>query len=60
MVLTHLYDLLAAVNSGKKKPKPYPKPYKENTNRLGSGKTQNRSDVLKNLERMNPKENDGI
>ena len=58
IVATHTYDLLAAVNS--KKPKPYPTPWPaQNTKKLGSAKGQSRTDVLKNLERMNPKENDG-
>lgn len=59
-VLAHVYDLLALVNSGKKKPKPYPAPWPdENTKKLGSRKPQLRSDVLRQLDRMNPKEENG-
>lgn len=59
IVATHTYDLHAMVNS-KSKPKPYPTPWPaENTKRIGSSKKQSSADVLKNLERMNPKENNG-
>lgn len=59
MATAHVWDLLAAVNS-KNKPKPYPTPWPaEGTNKIGSKKPQTRKDVLANLERMNPKENDG-
>jgi hypothetical protein len=55
MVLAHLYDLLATVNS-KKKPKPYPSPWPDqNTKRIGSKKPQKRADVQKVLDFMNPK-----
>lgn len=54
IVLTHTYDLHAAVNS--KKPKPYPKPWPdENTTKIGS-KRQDRNTVEARLEMMNPQE----
>jgi hypothetical protein len=56
IVLSHIFDLLAMSNS-KKKPKPYPTPWPDpNVNRLKPHKAQSRSDVLKQLRRMNPKE----
>ncbi len=57
IVLTHLYDLLATVNS-KNRPKPYPTPWSEKKGRLGGKKIQARSEVLRRLESMNPKEQD--
>jgi hypothetical protein len=58
IVASHTYELLAAVNT-KGKSKPYPTPWpQEGTNKIGS-KKQATSDVLAQLERMNPKENDG-
>lgn len=58
-ILADVYDLLAAVNS-KKKPKPYPRPWKSgNENKIGSSAPQKRSDVISKLDRMNPKESDG-
>jgi hypothetical protein len=58
-ILADVYDLLAIVNS-KKKPKPYPRPWKSaDENKIGSAKPQKRDDVLDKLQRMNPKENDG-
>lgn len=56
IVLTHLWDLLAAVNS-KKKPKPYPgAPWGNgDTKRLGKTKLP-RNLVIERLKRMNPKE----
>lgn len=55
IVLTHLYDLLAAVNS-KKKPKPYPTPWRaDNSKKIGS-KKQDRRTVIERLRQMNPKE----
>lgn len=58
IVAAHTWDLLAAVNS-KNKPKPYPTPWPaEGTNKIGSS-NQAPEDVLRFLERMNPKENDG-
>ncbi len=56
-VLTNLYDLTARVNA-KSKPKPYPVPWPvDGTKRLGSKRKQNREDVLRLLDKMNPKEN---
>lgn len=58
IVGAHTYDLLHAVNS-KKTPKPYPTPWpNENTKRLGRSNRPT-NEVLAQLERMNPKENDG-
>lgn len=51
---SHIYDLLAAVNS-KKKPKPYPTPWlPDGTQRLGN-KKQSRNSVIERLRLMNPK-----
>lgn len=59
VVLSHVYDLLAAVNS-KNKPKPYPTPWlAENTKRVGGRKPQTNQAVLERLEAMNPKEDNG-
>ncbi len=59
IAMIHNYDLHAAINS-KNKAKPYPAPWPaDNSNKLGSNKRQAKAHVLKNLERMNPKENDG-
>jgi hypothetical protein len=56
ILLSHIFDLLAMANS-KKKPKPYPTPWPDpNVNKLKPTKAQSRSDVLKQLRRMNPKE----
>ena len=56
IVLTHIFDLLAMANS-KKKPKPYPAPWPNpNVNRLKPSQAQDRSQVLKQLRRMNPEE----
>jgi hypothetical protein len=58
-VAADTYDLLAIVNS-KKKPKPYPRPWKSaDENKIGSNKPQARAAVLSKLERMNPKESHG-
>lgn len=58
IVLSHVYDLLAAVNS-KNKPKPYPTPWPaEGVQKIGRSK-QSRLEVMAALDRMNPKENDG-
>ena len=57
-VLANTFDLLAMVNS-KKKPKPYERPWpSENQNKIGR-KRQSKKDVLKRLEAMNPKEENG-
>lgn len=58
VVLTEVWNLLAAVNSGKKKPKPYPTPWAEaNTKRLG--KTQvSRDEAIRRLNTMNPPQGD--
>jgi hypothetical protein len=56
IALSHLYDLLAMVNS-KRKPKPYPTPWPSaGTTRLKPKKAQDRSEVLKKLRMMNPKD----
>jgi hypothetical protein len=56
ILASQTYDLLAMVNS-KKKPKPYPTPWPDpNTNKLRPKTPQNRSEVLKRLRRMNPKD----
>lgn len=56
MVAANSYDLLARVNS-KQKPKPYPTPWPaDGSKRIGSKRPQNKDDVLRVLERMNPKE----
>lgn len=57
IVLSHVFDLLAAVNS-KKKPKPYPTPWpSDNSVKLGK-KKQDRDKVISLLNRMNQKESD--
>lgn len=54
IVSSHVYDLLAAVNS-KKKPKPYPTPWlADGAQRLGN-KKQSRKTVIERLRLMNPK-----
>jgi len=59
IVLTHLYDLLATVNS-KNKPKPYPTPWPDqNSSRLGKTKNISSDEVLRRLGTMNPKEENG-
>ena len=56
IIASHSYDLLAMVNS-KKKPKPYPTPWPDpRVNRLRPKKAQDRSEVLKKLRLMNPKD----
>jgi len=51
-VLSHIYDLLAQVNS-KNKPKPYPTPWRDgNKTKLGS-KHQSNDEVLAKLKIMN-------
>lgn len=55
VVAAHTFDLLATVNSGKKKPKAYPAPWPDsNVNKIGSKKPQNTDRVLSMLEQMNP------
>lgn len=55
IVLSHIFDLLAMVNS-KRKPKPYPTPWPvKGRTRLGS-KNKSRSDVINALRKMNPKD----
>lgn len=51
-VLVNTYDLLAQVNS-KKKPKPYPRPWKSNGASTLGRAGQSRSDVLNRLNQMN-------
>lgn len=59
IVATHTFDLHAAVNSSKK-PKPYPAPWAgDGRKRIGSKNKQSRNDVLRRLEAMNPKEDNG-
>lgn len=59
IVLSHVYDLLAAVNSNKKA-KPYPTPWPtDHAKKIGGKTKQSRSDVLSRLEQMNPKEDNG-
>lgn len=54
IVSSHIYDLLAAVNS-KKKPKPYPTPWlADGAQRMGN-KKQSRKSVIERLRMMNPK-----
>jgi hypothetical protein len=57
IVSSHLWDLLASVNSGKgRKPKPYPNPF-PSKDQSRSGKTDLPPDeVIKLLARMNPEE----
>jgi hypothetical protein len=57
LVLSHIYDLTAAINSGKgSKPKPYPNPFNEAKTK--SGKTDlSREEAIGVLQRMNPREN---
>ena len=55
IVMTHVYDLLAQVNS--KRPKPYPTPWPNpNVARLRPKQAISRDDVLRNLKLMNPKD----
>jgi hypothetical protein len=58
IVLSHVYDLLAAVNS-KNKPKPYPTPWKKPKKKIGNQEPLPRDKVIEALNYMNPKENDG-
>jgi hypothetical protein len=60
IVLTQVYDLLAIVNSGKKKPKPYPTPWPaEGSNRIGSKTNLSGVDVMRRLDSMNPRIENG-
>lgn len=55
MLAAELFDLTTAINS-KKKVKPFTRPWPD-PKAIRSGKSlQSRPDVLRNLERMNPKE----
>lgn len=57
IVAAHTYDLIAAVNSRKSKPKPYPAPWPDaGTNRIGGKTKQDRKTVIERLRQMNPKE----
>lgn len=54
IVTSHVYELLATVNS-KKKPKPYPTPWlPDGAQKLGN-KKQSRNVVVERLRLMNPK-----
>lgn len=54
IALTHIYDLLAIVNS-KRKPKPHAVPWLEkNKTQMGFAKNRSRKDVIRALRRMNP------
>lgn len=56
MLLAELLDLTIRVNS-KNKTKPIERPWpKENSGRLGGKSKQRRVDVIRSLQRMNPKE----
>lgn len=58
VVLTEVWNLLAAVNSGKKKPKPYPTPWADaNTKRLGKTRVS-RDEAIRRLNTMNPPKGD--
>jgi hypothetical protein len=52
IVAAHTYDLLATVNS-KKKPKPYPMPWKPAGQVIIGKKNQSRADVINKLNSMN-------
>lgn len=55
MLLAELFDLTMRANS-KNKPKPLPRPWPDqNSERVGKT-THSRESILRNLERMNPKE----
>lgn len=56
-LLADIYDLLA--NANFKKPKPYPVPWSSSQGTTIGSSKQSRSDVLKRLEAMNPKESNG-
>lgn len=60
IVSSHVYDLLAAVNSRKgRRPKPYPNPFpSKSSKRIGKTLKSSR-EVKRLLALMNPKENDG-
>ena len=50
-----LYDLLLTVNS-KRKPTPYPRPWPSaGKSRIGSSKDRTRDDIIRALNRMNPR-----
>ena len=56
IVTQDLYNMTLAINS-KKKPKPYPTPWKENKGkRVGKTSGRSQQEILKRLEKMNPKE----
>jgi hypothetical protein len=52
IVAAHTWDLLATVNS-KKKPKPYPMPWKPAGQASLGNKSQDRADVIEKLNSMN-------
>lgn len=57
IVAANTWDLHARINT--KKAKPYPTPWPDPDNKKIGSKNQSRSNVIKNLERMNPKESNG-
>lgn len=59
VVAAHTYDLLAHVNSGKRKPRPYPTPWSTKEDKIRPKHKQSRSSVIDKLKKMNPKENNG-
>jgi len=58
-VAANTYDLLAQVNSGKKKPKPYPTPWAKKEQKIRPKQRQSRAMVIKRLKQMNPKDTNG-
>jgi hypothetical protein len=55
IVQAYTFDLLATVNGGKKKPKPYPAPWPDpSVNKIGSTKKRSDADVRRLLKMMNP------
>lgn len=55
MVLANIYDLTALVNS-RKKPKPYPRPWKNHDSTKIGKKGQSRKSVIERLRQMNNRE----
>lgn len=55
LILSDLFDLLMRANSGKRRTKPYPRPFTSGAKRIGKTK-RSTAEVKKLLAKMNPKE----
>lgn len=55
LVMADLFDLTLRVNAGKRRPKPYPRPFTPGAKRVGKTK-RNFGEIRTILDRMNPKD----